>query len=355
MNCLCRGLVAAGRSVLRQLTYLRSPMKFLQINANRSRQAHDVAYSRAISEGFDIIIASEPNKRLCAGSRWLTDENSDVAACLINRNIQVKWVRKRNGVVGIQLQDFAIFGCYISPNVGIERFEAYVDGLIQFISENNGESLVLGDFNAKSHEWGSPLEDRRGQVLLEGVANIGLAPQNVGQIPTFERGTSASYIDITFCSQRIAARLRDWQVSRCESLSPYNHISFEIGDSESRAARNTLRDKISLDKDIFRNSIIEESIIDSNDRESYETLMEMLAEATKKATRGRKDNEGVRAPYWWTLEIQARMNQCNCVRRMYLKLAARRNAVEEATEMWGIYKEIRKKLRSEIKAEKRRC
>lgn len=61
-----------------------------------------MAYAAAMRNQVDIVIASEPNKKLVSGSRWLTDHSSDVAILLLNRGLGVNAVIKRRGILAIQ-------------------------------------------------------------------------------------------------------------------------------------------------------------------------------------------------------------------------------------------------------------
>lgn len=54
-------------------------LKILQINADRSRASHDMVYAAAMRNEVDIVVASEPNKKMVSGNRWMTDHSSDVA------------------------------------------------------------------------------------------------------------------------------------------------------------------------------------------------------------------------------------------------------------------------------------
>lgn len=65
------------------------PLSILQINADRSVAAHDMAHTAAVELTVDIIIASEPNKRTAKNAKWMCDTNVDVACYIRNQNIRV--------------------------------------------------------------------------------------------------------------------------------------------------------------------------------------------------------------------------------------------------------------------------
>nr|CAI5870046.1 unnamed protein product [Callosobruchus analis] len=64
----------------------------------------------------------------------------------------------------------------------------------------------MGDINAKSSLWGSPVAVRRGVVLSEWVSALHLVVLNEGSILTFQRGDRCSFI-FTFASPSIAKEI----------------------------------------------------------------------------------------------------------------------------------------------------
>jgi len=91
-----------------------------------------------------------------------------------------------------------------------------------------GPVIIVGDFNSKSPEWGSPLEDRRGRALAELLATLGLTICNEGSKPTFVRGTSESHLDLTLATQAVARNVTGWSVLEEESLSLHRYIQFDV-------------------------------------------------------------------------------------------------------------------------------
>lgn len=69
--------------------------------------------------------------------------------------------------------------------------------------------IVTGDFNVKSPEWHSPTTNTRGELLEEMACSLNLHAVNI-RSPTFVRGASETYIDITFVSGTIVDRLANW-------------------------------------------------------------------------------------------------------------------------------------------------
>jgi len=99
------------------------------------------------------------------------------------------------------LKEVRIYSCYWSPNSTFQDFENFLYRLGCSVRGSNQPVIVGGDFNAKSGEWGSPIENAKGKALADLAASLGLAVCNQGHKPTFVRGASESYLDVTFVSQ----------------------------------------------------------------------------------------------------------------------------------------------------------
>lgn len=71
-------------------TYVGLIMRILQINTNRSRQAHDIALATAMKLNVDIIIMSEPNVAAAHdGMNWVCDEEYTSVIKILTKNIRV--------------------------------------------------------------------------------------------------------------------------------------------------------------------------------------------------------------------------------------------------------------------------
>ncbi|KAJ8934797.1 hypothetical protein NQ314_013194 [Rhamnusium bicolor] len=102
---------------------------------------------------------------------------------------------KSEGFVKLSFDKWQLYGCYISPNIPIEAFKTYIDGIMINIRDNGEQAIFAGDLNAKSITWSSPLTDNREKYIEEWVAELDLVIINSGDVPTFERGSSWSFID----------------------------------------------------------------------------------------------------------------------------------------------------------------
>ena len=91
-----------------------------------------------------------------------------VAIRAYNRDVKIRSYGSENGYAWIKTDDLYIYGCYISPNKDDQEFELFLNNIQNSIKEIRNEKIfIAGDFNAKAHKWGSPVEDSRGKIMNE--------------------------------------------------------------------------------------------------------------------------------------------------------------------------------------------
>ena len=175
----------------------------VQLNANRCRRAHDLLYSRCRRKDARVALVSEPNREIVSKSaNWLFNEAQSAAIWLASGRCDEKgggaaFVRAKVGRV-------SLYSVYLSPNDSREEFERDLDELDAQIRSERPSAVVIvgGDFNAKSHAWGSGIEDSRGSTLRDWAASLNLRVANVGSSPTFEQNGRTSVVDITTAGSR---------------------------------------------------------------------------------------------------------------------------------------------------------
>lgn len=74
---------------------------------------------------------------------------------------------------------------------------------MDFFNSLKEEFIIAGDMNGKSPHWGSPISDARGECITDWFAGMDIVEINTGVIPTFQRGDSYSFIDITGATPKI--------------------------------------------------------------------------------------------------------------------------------------------------------
>ena len=109
----------------------------------------------------------------------------------------------------IYFNNFCLHVCNIYFNA---EADITVNSLTDLLNSIPSPRLILGDFNAKHRAWGSPGNDRRGEVVNDVFFNNFLHLLNDGS-PTYYRSFQDQYshLDLTFCSNTIGHRFK-WEV-----------------------------------------------------------------------------------------------------------------------------------------------
>lgn len=213
----------------------------------------------------------------------------------------------------------------------------------------------MGDFNAKSPQWGMGRTDNRGQVMTEWIAEQDLLIVNEGNKPTFERHNSSSIIDLTMATEDVRGKITKWEVSDKETMSFHKYVIFEVaekrrGETDRGKARGWNLKKLDRQK---LQSTLEDIVEDENTitAEGFSKTLTTICNATmpnKKYVR--------RGPpaYWWNDEIAELRKECINKRRLYTR-SVRRIGLEQSIPLWEEYKETKKMLKNNIKKTKRDC
>lgn len=318
--------------------------KILQINLGRARAAHDVAHATAKREKVDIILASEPNKKIIKRC-GLTDEREDAAVILVNKNIRAKGIYRGGGYVRLELENADLYSCYISPNIKIEEFKKTVDDIMNEVRNRKKEAIVAGDFNAKSQLWSSPKQDKRGEYIEEWAATLNLTILNEGDSPTFVRGSSGTYIDITLSTKKIARAVKNWKVTEEESMSLHNHIMYEIENVVEDGKRDPFREKIIDWRKVER--ILKNNLTNVNP--TIKKITAVIKDAQISSTQRKEEKED--KPYWWNDVIEGKRKNCIRLRRNILRMK-KKGKYDEITQ--EELKKSRKELKKEINSEKKK-
>ncbi|KAH0811666.1 hypothetical protein GEV33_011125 [Tenebrio molitor] len=279
-------------------------LTMLQVNLNRSRAAHELLKQTATEMNFDILLVAEPNVKLTEKEHWQTSRAQDAAIKVINKNVKVTNAGGGNGFAWIE------FGKILHS---IQ---------INLRGQTSRRFIVAGDLNTKSGMWGSPTDDRRGEILVEWLAGQDLHVLNTGGAPTFVRGASNSYIDVTFCSENLTSKIKEWTVLDVENLSDHQYICFKIAMGGLTASIK--KDLITVKgwkvtkegmEVVLSNNLSKESRFGMPDQNTSGTCEEILRSVCDRSLQ-RKRNFGERkkAVYWWSEEIASLRKKRELVR-----------------------------------------
>ncbi|KAJ8939473.1 hypothetical protein NQ318_022527 [Aromia moschata] len=329
--------------------------KILQINVDRVRAAHDMLDQNVKDKDIDIVIVAEPNKKITKNKCWLTDNNTDAAIGIIKGDWCVNETGKDRGFVWVNYISTRIYSCYVSPNSGNEEYESFLHRLGRSVRQHRGRCIVAGDFNAKSIIWGAHANDQRGEMLVEWIGENNLMAMNDGLTPTFQRGVSSSYIDVTLVTSNLNNSIWDWRVSEEENMTHHNNIYYELQenrgpdpvreiDTESKGW------KIRIERmEDFKNKIEEKMREYEWETKTPELITSTIVTICDKLFEKRGGNSRKRNVYWWNMEIGMMRTECTRKKRTLTRVNGRMTSTEEEkTEARKNYKVSKNALKKAI-------
>ena len=193
-------------------------MKFLQLNLGKGKEALNLLMQTAKERGADVLPISEQHK-WSENSAWYQDTSrrAGILVCSPDLNIG-DFLETDAGFVWVEVAGVRLYSCYFSPNDPFEIFETQILLIEESLKEASGRSLLAGDFNSKSPEWGEARLDRRGILVGEMVARNDLIVLNGGRDLTFRRGAGGSIIDLTIAAPRLASKMLAKMRPRCNNI-----------------------------------------------------------------------------------------------------------------------------------------
>lgn len=285
-----------------------------------------------------------------------------------------------NGFVAVEWQGAAVVAVYVSPNIDLAAYGDFLDRVGECVRRClPRQVLVLGDFNARSTQWGNPRTNSRGRMLTDWAAGLGLLLANRGSASTCVAWRGSSVVDITWATPGLLRRIRDWRVAEgVETLSDHLYILMEValgaeedagrrrrpGESRRRPPpRWRLKER---DKEMLRAATIvsawswdarrttEQGSIDEEAEELRRYMTAACDASMPRSVPGGGRDHGT---YWWTAEIAEMRENCVRARRRFLRARRRRltRDEEEISSLYEEYREARRALQREIKAAKARC
>ncbi|XP_026331708.1 uncharacterized protein LOC113239056 [Hyposmocoma kahamanoa] len=214
----------------------------LQGNLNHCARAQDLLVQAMAEWGVAVAAVAEPYFVPPRGN-WAGDREETVAIVASTAGHSPPLVVKErgSGFVAARWGEVILIGVYFSPNRTLAQFQAFLETLERAVRRAAPTPvLVLGDFNAKSAAWGSPVTNTRGPELENWAAVLGLAILNRGHANTCVRRNGGSIVDVTFATPSLAARVSGWQVLEDEeTLSDHKYIRMRVSHTPPTTASNT--------------------------------------------------------------------------------------------------------------------
>lgn len=338
----------------------------LQVNLNHCWVAQQLLLQTVAERGIDVVIVSDYNRQMGGSAQqWVASSDSKCAIYVAN---STAYISDRGGGVGFawaRIGSTLFYSCYFTPNCTIQEFDQFLGDLDASIRNQTIaglDTIVAGDFNSHSAEWGSATEDARGSLLSDFAASLELVVCNVGSKPTYRRVNAATVIDVTFSRSGGNRRLvSDWTViTGCYTASDHEYIGYSV--SKPEAPRHVADHRVTRCAGWSLKKLSLEAINahwdrmgtppslpdDASDEEHSEHLHAFLERACNAAMPSRSVFRGKRGVHWWNDEIATMRRAVIAARRRYQR-AGRRADMPDREAAFKVYNRVRKELRLAIR------
>jgi len=337
---------------------LGNRIRFMQLNLNRAKTAHDLLQKTVVDQDIDIVIGQEPNQRL--SSKFICDTNCD-SFIFLPKKTRIFKIYQGMGFVCVVLERFVVASVYFSPNGNITDFDLLLDRLASVFRNYKKDVILGGDLNAKSPIIGASTSNSRGKILEDWISAGNYTVLNSGNAPTFRSHIGASVIDFTLCSPNITQYVSNWLLAEDEeNMSDHVTIYFKYdGQLETnetnaghprgwRLTEKTLENYIQNSTGMFKNirhicpETIDECIIQQCDK--YLTKLNPKLNNRKPV-------------YWWNTEIKHKRTLCIKARRELTRARNKNKSTyddQKVTTLLEEYRNCKKELNTEIRRSKAR-
>ena len=134
------------------------------------KEAQDLLMQSARKRGADVMLISEQHK-WSENFVWYQDASRRAEILVCSPDLSIgDFLETDAGFVWVEVSGVRVYSCYFTPNDPFGIFETQILLLEESLGEASERSLIAGDFNSKSPEWGEARLDRRGILVGEMVA-----------------------------------------------------------------------------------------------------------------------------------------------------------------------------------------
>ncbi|BES90458.1 Reverse transcriptase (RNA-dependent DNA polymerase) [Nesidiocoris tenuis] len=328
---------------------------------HRSRIADDLLVQMVHEKKIDMLILSEHYKDK-EESNWYVD-NLGTAALWIPQpsTLTVEDHGKGDGFVWVRIGGATYVSCYLTPNEPIAQFELKLEALEDMMRGTEQDVLLAGDVNAKAAEWGMGETNPRGARIMDMAARLGLVVINQGNVPTFRRaGCQGTIPDVTMAMERMAARVRRWNVMEDFTGSDHQYIEYEVVNDgvyalSRRGKKSPGWNAARTDKHIFTTLIAlgigqiqrvaQRAPGGSVALDRVGAKMALISKACSSSMPRKAEVEGRRPAYWWNNHIAELRRVCLRARRCSQRTPRGSPQLEARN---AEYRAAKKRLKQEI-------
>lgn len=312
-------------------------LNIIQINLGRSKsRTYDLAKFATLNKS-DILLIQEPflfkEKIIGFPTAWKifhANQHARSAIIIINSNLLCFPVELSMDIctiqIGINNNKWLISSIYMQYNT------PNIDNYLFLIENNLGKFrhcniLLAGDFNAKNPIWGGDLLDNRGRQIEDFIAsNNIIICNNRDSLPTFQRGDTRSWIDITLTDNRNFNKILDWTVHD-DFFEDHKMITFRISQQPISLYHKT-RYKHKYCKTKLLKTLateltpweIELSQCNSEDELNriYPQIELQLKSICEKVYKKKKTFQNYNNSWnWWTSELEIKKKQVRAARKRW--------------------------------------
>lgn len=227
------------------------------------------------------------------------------------------------GIVAIK-SDNLLVSIYFLPNKPAREFEEFLDVLLNIVvSAGDTRTLLVGDFNARSHVW-DKWENSRGKLLFDWTCGLDFNLINSPGVATCCRVQGESTVDLAWCSGNLWNSVTGWRILDEYNASDHKTIVIEVNDNN----KNTKNSPRTLDhfplwgvNKLDKDKYIAALHVGFWSLSGAETMN--LNHLIYRINRIIKDACNISIPkcsdkkctYWWNEEIERPREKCRIARR----------------------------------------
>jgi hypothetical protein len=118
---------------------------------------------------------------------------------------------------------------YLPPDPTTKYPEVILDSISATINKLKPKYFLIGsDTNGKSSLWKNRINNRRGHMIIEFMAQNHLYLINNSSKPTYLSSCGESIIDRTLCNYNLFKNVNEWKVEDIETNSDHCYITYSI-------------------------------------------------------------------------------------------------------------------------------